>query len=445
MTLPSPGQEVAPAAAPERSQNGRVHGEPWPTRAPLALRPLVGLPMFAALGFREYRLVWGAQFGNSMGIAMDQVARGWLMYDLTGSTVELGLVAGVRMLPGLLLSPIAGVMADRSNRKVQLIVAQVLNAILNFVLAALILDHRVATWHVYVTGLAVAIVQVFEIPARQSMIAETVDRARLTNAIGLNSVAWNVSMSLGPAAAGALIATVGPGWSYVVQGVIYAFSTVWTIQLRVGARVEGARSPTGSILAGMIDGWRYIARHPVIRGGMTMVMLVALFGLSFATLLPAVARDELRVGASGQGLLATALGLGALASAFVVAGQGDRFPKGPVMLIGGALLAVAETAFGLSADFGLSMVLMVVIGACSVTCTVLINTVLQRHAEPEIRGRVMSMYQQSQVALTLGGILAGALAAAIGSPHTIALMGLACLAGVAVVGVGMPSVRGIRQ
>ena len=129
------------------------------------------------------------------------------------------------------------VLADRGNRKLQLITAQTLNAILNFLLAWLILSSRIEVWHVYATGFLVAIVQVFEIPARQSMLPESVDRARLTNAIGLQSVAFNISQSLGPALAGLLVALSGPGGSYMAQGLIYAFSTVWTIQLRLRERI----------------------------------------------------------------------------------------------------------------------------------------------------------------------------------------------------------------
>ena len=140
--------------------------EPTPSRPPLPLRRLAELPGFSPLLFREYRLLWGAQFGNAMGINMDLVARGWLIYDLTGSTVELGLVTGVRLLPQLILAPVAGVLADRGNRKQQLITAQVINAIMNFILAALLFTGRIEIWHIYATGFVVAVVQVFEIPAR---------------------------------------------------------------------------------------------------------------------------------------------------------------------------------------------------------------------------------------------------------------------------------------
>ncbi|MEA2641299.1 MAG: hypothetical protein QOF51_2693, partial [Chloroflexota bacterium] len=370
---------------------------------------------------------------------------GWLMYDLTGSTVELGLVSGVRLLPALVLAPIAGVLADRGDRKFQLLVAQAINAVMNFILAALLLAGRIETWHIYATGFIVAIVQVFEIPARLSMMPESVDRTHLTNALGQGALAWNVSQTVGPAAAGGLIAAVGVGWAYVVQGLIYAFSTVWTHQLRIGGRVVRNESEPLSIVRGTIEGWRYILHHPVIRGGMAVLLLVACFGLSILTLLPAFARDVLQTGPTGQGLLVTVMGVGGMVASFLVAAVSDRFPKGKIMLAGGVAFGLAEVAFGLSSWFVLSLLCMAVIGVSSVLCTALVNTVLQRHSAPEMRGRVTSAFQQNQVAMTGGGIMIGTLAAAVGTPGAAIIMGFACTFGVIAIAIAMPAVRAIRQ
>ncbi|MBM2810319.1 MAG: macrolide-efflux protein [Chloroflexi bacterium] len=418
---------------------------PKQSPAPGMLRVVARAPTFAALRFREYRLIFGAQLGNSMVVNMDQVARGWLMYDLTGSTVQLGLVTSVKIVPGLLLAPIAGVMADRYDRRIQLIAAQSLSATMNLLLAILILTGLVAPWHLYATGLVVAIVQVFEIPARQSLLGESVDRAFLTNAIGLNSIVNNVCRSLGPAVAGGLIAVVGPGASYAVQGLIYVFSIMWTVQLRLASRASTMRVATGSIWAGTVEGWRYIGGNPAIRGSMTMLMLVAVFGTSFVAIFPALAKDVLNVDSTGQGLLVTGLGMGALVSAILLATHGDRVPKGKFMLAGGILFGIGQVAVGLSSWFAVSFALMVALGICSVTCTALINTVIQGHAAQHMRGRVMSMFQQGQVATTLGGLLIGALAAIVGVQWAIVIMGIGCVLGVIVVGLAMPEVRAIKQ
>lgn len=431
---------------PDTNPPAQIEPSPVPSLPPRPLRAVARLPTFAALRFREYRLVFGAQLGNSMVVNMDQVARGWLMYDLTGSTVQLGLVTGVKIVPGLVLAPIAGVMADRYDRRIQLIAAQSVSASMNLLLAVLILSGHVAAWHLYATGLVVAIVQVFEIPARQSLLGESVDRAYLTNAIGLNSIVNNVCRSLGPAVAGGLIAVVGPGASYAVQGLIYVFSIVWTVQLRLASPAYTAtRVAAGSIWAGTVEGWRYIGGNPAIRGSMTMLMLVAVFGTSFIAIFPALAKDVLNVDSTGQGLLVTGLGMGALLSAILLATHGDRVPKGKFMLAGGILYGVGQIAVGLSPWFGVSFALMVALGICSVTCTALINTVIQGHAAQHMRGRVMSMFQQGQVATTLGGLLIGAVAAFVGVQWAIVIMGIGCVVGVVVVGLAMPEVRAIKQ
>jgi MFS family permease len=324
-------------------------------------------------------------------------------------------------------------------------VAQVLNAVLNLVLALLIITGQVNTWHVYLTGFLVAIVQVFEMPARQAMVSESVDRQYLTNAIGLNSIAWNISQSLGPAAAGILIALMGVGGSYIVQGLIYAISTIWTVQLTIGHESFADRRAGQSLYRGVIDGWRYILRHPTIRGAMTMAVLISLFGISFTVLLPAFARDILNVGATGQGLLVTASGLGAFLGSLCIAGFGDRLPKGRLMLGGALLFGLTEIAFGFSTWFPLSFALMAISGLVGLTCTALVNTVLQGHSEPGMRGRVMAAFQQAHQGMTIGGLFIGALAAVVGPGAAVAMMGGACLLGVLAVALTQPNVRAIQE
>src|SRR5262249_8425059 len=152
------------------------------------------------------------------------------------------------------------------------------------------------------------------------------------------------------------------GWAYVVQGLIYAFSTLWTIQLRIGGRVVTSQKEPLSIVRGTIDGWYYILNHPVIRGGMAGLLLVACLCPSILTLLPAFARDVLNTGPEGQGLLVTVMGIGGMGASFGVAAVSDRFPKGKVMLAGGILFGLAEIGLGLSTSFALSLLCMGLIG-----------------------------------------------------------------------------------
>jgi len=415
-----------------------------PSPATGLLGLLLRVPAFGGLQYREFRLLLAAQFGNSMGIWMDQVARGWLLYDLTGSTVDLGLVSAVKVLPLLLLSPVAGTMADRYGRKTQLIVAQTLNALANLILGTLVISRRIEPWHVFATGFVVAVVQVFEVPARQAMISETVDRAHLTNAIGLMSMVFNVSRSLGPAVAGGLIAVMGPGGSYLVQALIYAASTQWTVQLRVPDRPPVTSEAGRSFAATTFAGWSYVVHHASIRSVLLVLALVGTFGMSFGTLLPVFARDILQVGSAGQGFMLTAMGIGAIVASFLVASFGETLPKGALIVSAAAVYGLGVMLFAHSTAFPLSMLLMIGIGSANVTSATLTQTVVQGHSSKEMRGRVMGVFQQNQILITLGSVLAGALAATWTSQTALTIMGAILSASALGILFANPQIRRIR-
>lgn len=431
---------------PARPDEDRLPAPPEPAlTGPTLFRRVRALEPFQ---FREFRLLFLAQLTTAMAQWMDQVARGWLLYDLTGSPLQLGLVGTLRIFPLLFLSPIAGTMADRYGRKTQLIASQSVNVATNAVLGVLIVQGGVQPWHIYATGLVSAIVQVFQVPARQAMLPESVDRVRLTGAIGLNSLAFNMSRTLGPAVAGGLIALVGPGGSYLTQGAIYLLSTVWTIMLRLPNRPPGGGSARAqaerSFVGSTVDGWRYIAHHETIRSALLVSALVSLFGFSVTSLLPVFAKDVLDAGPSGQGLLLAAMGVGAVVSALLVASLGEGLPKGVLMVAGVAVYGLSAMGFAASRWLALSLGLMLVVGICNVAATTLVQTVLQAEAAPGLRGRVMGAYQQHHVIIATGGLIAGALASLWGAPLTVGLFGAACAGGALLILLALPHVRTIR-
>src|SRR5712691_2907015 len=224
----APHPDTAAPAAPE-------HEAAPPEGARQSWRPIesvLRLRTFAALRHREVLLLWAGQAATAMAMWMDQVARGWLMYELTNSPVQLGLVQGVQAIPILVLSPVAGSVADRYPRKLQVMVAQVLAGLMYVVLALLIMTGHIQPWHLYATAFGMAIVQTFHQPARAAMIADAVPSCHLTNAIGLTSIVFNMARSTGPALAGFLIATLGTASCYGVQAGFYLVAIVWTLQLR---------------------------------------------------------------------------------------------------------------------------------------------------------------------------------------------------------------------
>ena len=257
----------------------------------------------------EYRLIWYAQIFASQATWMDQVARGWLLYELTNSTLQLGLVRGVQAIPILLLSPLAGSIADRYSRKNQVLVAQIVDGVLFAIVAALIFAGRIEPWHVYVTAFGMSVVQAFQQPSRAAMIGDAVPVSHLTNAIGLNSIIFNVSRSAGPAIAGLLIAVVGTGGAYTrPSGLLLSSDHLDnSVELRP-QRFERARranlAMTNRSRKSIIEGWKFSWRNEAVRASLLIVAFSSIFIIPFMTLLPVFARDILHVGATGQGLAA---------------------------------------------------------------------------------------------------------------------------------------------
>jgi MFS family permease len=409
---------------------------------------LLQLRAIEALRHREFRLLWFGHSFTSMAFWMDQVARGWLIYELTDSALQLGLVRGVQAIPTLLLSPVAGSAADRYSRKLQILVAQVLDGLMLAVVALLIITGQIQAWHVYLTAFGMAIMQTFQQPARAAMIADVVPASHLTNAIGLNSIIFNVARSTGPALAGILIATFGTAGTYVTQAAFYLLATVWTVQLRssehsfIGSRGQPAH--VASFGRSIIEGWKFSWRNETVRTALLVVMFASLFIVPFTTLLPVFARDILGVGATGQGLLLTAMGVGALGSAVVIASFGDRMPRGIFMLGGVMLYGISVVAFSASAWFQLSMLLMVVVGLANVCSHALVQTVIQAYSPAEFRGRTMSIFHMSNVVMTLGSMLIGALATLWGTQWAVALMGTAGALAMIAIHMTLPRARHIR-
>lgn len=398
---------------------------------------------FEALRHRDYRLLWYGQVFASMGTWMDQVTRGWLIYELTDSALQLGLVRGIQAIPFLLLSPIAGSAADRYSRKTQVVLSQILNGLLYAVTALLIFADLIKPWHVYVTAFLMACVQVFLQPSRAAMISDLVPAENLTNAIGLNAVVFNMARSTGPALSGLLISLSGTGVSYAVQAAFFMLATVWTVQL-TSKRPTTDGGHRESFGRSIVEGWKFSWRKLEVRSGLLVVVFASLFMIPFSTLLPVFARDLLKVGAQGQGLLLTAMGIGALCSSVLIAAVGDRMPRGILMLGGVALYGVLVVVFSTSLWFSLSMALMALIGLCHVSSHALVQTVIQAYSPREYRGRAMALFHMTQVLLLLGGLLIGVLSALIGAPWAAAAMSLAGTLCMVALYVLVPAARRIR-
>jgi MFS family permease len=416
---------------------------PQPYRNPFAA--LLRLRAFEALGYHDFRLLWFGHVFASMAFWMDQVTRGWLIYELTDSTVQLGLVRGVQAIPILLLSPIAGSAADRYSRKMQILVAQIIDATMLAALALLIFTGLIEPWHIYATAFGMAMVQTFQQPARAAIVADVVPASNLTNAIGLNSIIFNVARSTGPALAGVLIATSGTGGAYATQAAFFFLATYWTVRLRqTDDSASSHRHGNVSFGRSIIEGWKFSWQNEIVRAALLIAILASLFIVPFMTLLPVFARDILAVGATGQGLLLTGMGVGALTSAIILASFGDRIPRGIFMLGGVIVNGLGVVVFAFSPSFNLSIFMMVIAGCTTVCSHALVQTVLQTYSPPEFRGRTIALFHMSQVVFTVGSMIIGALAAFWGTQWAVAFMGAAGVLSMLAIQILLPQTRHIR-
>jgi predicted MFS family arabinose efflux permease len=280
------------------------------------------------------------------------------------------------------------------------------------------------------------------------MIADAVPPAYLTNAIGLNAMIFNVSRSTGPALAGMLISVFGTGGAYSVQAVFFFLATVWTLQIRLRQRfsmnTDSHLVQRESFGQSIIEGWKFSWRNEAVRTGLLTVMFVSLFIVPFMTLLPVFARDLLKVGASGQGLLVTAMGIGALCSAALVASAGEKLPRGILMLGSVTLYGFILVIFAASPWFQLSMVMMGIAGLCTVHSHALVQTVIQSYSPSELRGRTMALFNMSRVVVMTGSVLIGALSSLLGARWAVASMGAVGALAMITIYVAIPRARLIR-
>jgi MFS family permease len=362
---------------------------------------------------------------------MDQVTRTWLIYQLTGSSLQLGFVSAVRGIPLLLFGAIAGVVADRYGRKAQLVIAQVVNAILNVTLATLVLTHTVQPWHVYVTGFLAGTVQAFQQPARQVLINDLVGEKYLLNAISLNSAALNLSRSVGPALSGLLISGIGVDMSYYAQAFLYVVATVWTVQIKIPetrqATVSSIGSGTQSFFASTKEGFAYVIKNKLILALMVLGLAPMVLGMPFMSLMPMFAINVFGGGSEIQGLLLGMTGVGALLGALTIASLGRKQGSGKLMMIGAAGFGLSLILFSRSPVLWLAAVFILIGGFSNSSYTTQDQTIIQTLAPATLRGRVLGIYLLNRALTPFGSLLAGLLANFLGAPTAVMYMGLSCV------------------
>jgi MFS family permease len=387
---------------------------------------------FRALQHRNFQLFFAGQLVSLIGTWMQSTAQLWLVYKLTNSAALLGVFGFANQVPILFLASIGGYVGDRYDRLKGVIVTQTAAMFLAFLLAGLTLSGAIhnasGAWVVIVIAFLVGIVNAFDVPIRQAFLVQMVGKEDLPNAIALNSSIFNGARVVGPAIAGFAIAWVGEGWCFFLNGVSFLAVIVALLAMRI-PRV--ARKPsTESPLRSLMEGFRFAMSDLPIRSALLLLSWLSLLGLQYSVFLPIFANDILHGGPRGLGLLMSSAGVGAVLGALHFAARTEF--KGLARWIAATSMAcgIGLVLFSQSRVFGLSMVVLFVVGFSATVQMAATNTIIQSRVPDELRGRIMAVYATMFMGVQpIGSLLAGGVAKRIGAPYTLGLFGLLVLAG----------------
>ena len=380
---------------------------------------------FSALYYRDFRLFWTGQWVSLSGTWMHMTAQGWLVYELTGSPLYLGMVSAASALPILLFTLVGGAVADRVQKRRIIIITQLLSIVPALLLGLLVVADRIAIWHLIVLAFAIGTINAFDIPARQSYLISLASKESLMNAVALNSAAFNGSRIVGPVLAGFIISAFGLAACFFINALSYlaAVAALWQIRARGEPKGRGSR-----ILEDIAEGMGFLRSRPELMKIVLMVSTFSLFGLPFMSQLPIFAAEILDTGATGLGILMGSSGIGAFSMAMLLAFMGDVKLKTRLMNIAAISFPVGLLAFTFSEDFTASVALMFIVGLAVVGFLATANSLLQLSTPDGLRGRVMSVYTVLFLGMTpIGHSLLGVLANTMGSAQAVRVTSGLCL------------------
>ena len=401
--------------------------------------------IFRALSHRNYRLFFGGQGISLIGTWMQQIAMSWLAYRLTHSALLLGVIGFTSRIPTFLLASLAGVLADRWNRHRILVITQTLSMVQAMILAILVLTETVAVWHIISLSLLLGLINALDIPARQSFVVDMIERREdLGNAIALNSSIVNGARLIGPSIAGILIATLGEGMCFFINGLSFIAVIMALLAMKIAPKQREMQS--WQVFQRLKEGFSYAFGFAPIRSVLLLLALVSLMGMPYTVLMPIFAENILHGGPKALGFLMGATGVGAIVGSIYLASRKSVLGLGRIIVISSNLFGVGLIAFSLSRFFWLSLLFMLLTGFGMMVQMASSNTVLQTIVEEDKRGRVMSFYTMAFMGMVpFGSLLAGSLANKIGAPNTVMIGGVACILGSLIFAKLLPSLRKIAR
>ncbi|MGW2058945.1 MFS transporter [Streptomyces sp. NPDC001840] len=423
-----PGAESAPAPIPTHDSTAR---DPRAT----------GGGTFSSLKIRNYRLFATGAVVSNTGTWMSRVTQDWLVLSLTGSSAAVGITTALQFLPMLLFGLYGGVVADRYPKRLLLLFTQAAMGLLGVSLAVLTLSGQVHVWHVYLIAFLLGMVTVVDNPARQSFVSEMVGPDQLRNAVSLNSANFQSARLIGPAVAGALITTVGSGWAFMLNGLSFLAPLAGLLLMRPQELHKTDLVPRGK--GQLREGLRYVRGRPELIWPIVLIGFVGTFGFNFPIWLTAFAHEIFDGGAGMYAFFNILLAAGSLAGALLAARR--RSTKVRLMLLAAMGFGLLEIAVSVSPTVWLFSLLLVPIGMIGMTTNISANTSVQMASDPEMRGRVMSLYMMVFVGGTpVGGPLLGWITDTYGARIGFATGGAVSLLAAATIAVVLTRVAGIR-
>ncbi len=390
---------------------------------PTWLKGLFGA--FPAFKFYNYRLYFTGQLVSMIGSWLQTVAQGWLVLKLTNSPYWLGVVAALNMLPVLLFSLPAGVIIDKFGKRKIIILTQLSLLGLAITLGVLTIFNLVTLTHICIIAFLIGVINALDNPARQSFVAELVDKKVFHSAIALNSATYNSARVIGPALAGMLISLLGVGGAFILNGLSFlAVVTALSLMKLKSQQKESIISPLEAIKQGL----RYSLAHPLIKTLLIIAGYNSIFAWSFATILPAIAKNTFFLDAGGLGLLYTSIGVGALVAAGIVSATGKKVNRLIFILGGNLVFALSIFALSLTTFLPLAFICLGLMGLSLISLFSTLNSTIQGVVKDQFRGRVMSIYTLVFLGLSpIGNFLEGLSAQNLGNSPTLQINALMVL------------------
>lgn len=396
------------------------------------------LTTFSALQNPHFRWYWLGMLASSSTMQMGGVGQGWLVYEIAGSALALGWVSAGWSITNSVLSPWAGVLSDRVDKRTLILWMRVLLALSSLSIGILVMLDVIQVWHLVAYSLFRGILFAVLMPAQNAYLAELVDRKALLNAVSLNSIGMGLAGIFAASLAGYLIDYVGVEAVYFGMVLLYLVVFVTTLKL---PRTQTTDSDGHSVWSDIVDGVKYIRVCPALLPLLAIVFIRGFFAMPYRTLMPKYAEDVMHLDASGLGILVAAPGVGSLISSVVMASLGDFKGKGKLMLGSAIVLGAAIVLFANTEVFALVLVLLAIVGATGNVCMVTNRTLLQVNCESMYLGRLMSAYMMMFGLTQLGTVPVGGLADRFGVPNVLTVLGAMLVVAVVLIWVTQPRIK----